>query len=141
MISMLRTNGQYYLLVCILGILILSSHAMATDHQGNISSIIFTTPTPGLSSPEKNHDYVLESVSLVGDYTTTRAGRTLTARIVVRNQGGDDMAEGDVPVEAWLGDTMLIPVSNTFPPLKRGTAAMFTLRYMIPHDIPTIPAI
>ena len=92
-----------------------------------------------ISSLPECHDYVLEKVTLDKDFAYTRAGRSLTPRIIVKNQGGDDVYPGNVPVEAWLGETPLIPVVDNFPPLKGGTSAMFMLRFMIPHDIPRRP--
>lgn len=120
-------------------LLILTAPVYGDQNLSNTSPIVFTAPAQVVSSPEKAHDYILEKVTLAGDYAYTRPGRSVTPRIIVRNQGGDDTAPGNVPVEAWLGETRLIPVTDTFPPLKAGQAAMFTLRFMIPHEIPRLP--
>ncbi|HOL41191.1 MAG TPA: hypothetical protein PLY78_05090 [Methanospirillum sp.] len=132
---------RLYLLAFTLGFLLLfPAYAVGDLHRSNTSPIVFTAPAQQVSSPDHAPDYVLEKVTLVGDYQYTRPGRSVTPRIIVRNQGGDDKAPGDVPVEAWLGETSLIPVTDTFSPLKAGQAAMFTLRFMIPHEIPRIPS-
>ncbi|MCA1915634.1 hypothetical protein [Methanospirillum hungatei] len=132
-------NIRVYFLVISIGFLLMPACSVVADTNiSHTSSIVFTAPAQ-VVSPQADHDYVLEKVSLAGDYAYTRPGRSVTPRIIITNQGGDDIAPGNVPVEAWLGDTRLIPVTDTFPPLKGGTSAMFDLRFMIPHDIPRLP--
>lgn len=112
---------------------------MGDDNQTNTSPTIFSFPTvTTVPSGQAGHDYVLQKVTLASEYSMLRPGRSLAPRIIVYNQGGDDTAPGNVPVEAWLGDTLLIPVTGEFLPLKGGTSGMYTLRYMIPHDIPKL---
>ena len=124
----------------ILSLVLVTGYALAEENKTNISPILFSSPSLMIDSPNNGvHDYVLQKATLAGDYTTVRPGRSVTPRIVVYNQGGDDIAPGNVPVEAWLGETLLIPVSGDFSPLKGGTSAMYTLRYMIPQDIPLMP--
>lgn len=120
-------------------LLLMFTGSVFAANSTNASPIIFSSPVLNISSQSECHDYVLEKVTLGGDYSYTRSGRSLTPRIIVRNQGGDDISPGDVLVEAWLGETQLIPVTDTFPPLKGKTSAMFHLRFMIPHDIPKLP--
>lgn len=115
--------------------------AVADENGTFLTPIIFSSPEPvktGLAETAF-HDYVLQKVSLPQEFIFTRPGKPISPRIVVRNQGGDDENPGNVPVEAWLCDTPLIPVYGDFIPLKGGTSAMYTLRYMIPHDIQEIP--
>jgi len=126
-------------LTLLLLIVSLSGYALAGENEINVSSIAFNAPTQVEQTHNTSHDYVLQKVSLSGDYSYTRPGRSVSPRIVVHNQGEDDTAPGNVPVEAWLGDTFLIPVTAEFAPLKGGTSAMYTLRYMIPPDIPLLP--
>ncbi|NLV26509.1 MAG: hypothetical protein GXY48_05010 [Methanomicrobiales archaeon] len=133
--------NTYKILSTLFIIIILISFVQAADDNlTNGSPLVFSAPIP---SPDHlyamSHDYVLQKVTLSGDYTYTRPGRSVTPRIVIFNPGGDDTAFGDVPVEAWLGETQLIPVDGSFTPLKGGKSAMYTLRYMIPHDIPLMP--
>lgn len=118
-----------------------SGYVLAEENKTNVSPIIFSVPDKtALNTGGYGHDYVLQKATLAGDYSTTRPGRSVNPSIIVYNQGGDDTAPGNVPVEAWLGDTKLIPVHGEFIPLKGGTSAMYTLRYMIPQDIPLMPA-
>jgi hypothetical protein len=130
----------YFLVISIGFLMMLTGPVVADDNATHASPIVFTAPAQVISFQSEGHDYVLEKVSLAGDYAYTRPGRSVTPRIIVTNQGGDDIVPGNVPVEAWLGETRLIPVTDTFPPLKGGTSAMFDLRFMIPHDIPRLPS-
>lgn len=132
-------NINHFCPVISIMLLLMFAGFVLADNSTNPSSIVFTAPAMVISSPPECHDYVLEKVTLDKDFAYTRAGRSLTPRIIVRNQGGDDISPGDVLVEAWLGETQLIPVTDTFPPLKGKTSAMFHLRFMIPHDIPKLP--
>ncbi|MDD1724518.1 MAG: hypothetical protein LUQ07_05260 [Methanospirillum sp.] len=114
--------------------------AASADTSSNISQMVFSVPG-AIQKDTGNigHDYVLLNVVLSQDYTYVRSGRSISPRITIKNQGGDDTNQGNVPVEAWLGDTILIPVHGEFIPLKGGTSAMYTLRYMIPQDVPLLP--
>jgi len=133
-------NIRFTLLVISIGFLLMLTGPVVADTNKSLTSpIVFTAPAQVVSPQSAGHDYVLEKISLAGDYAYTRPGRSVTPRIIITNQGGDDIAPGNVPVEAWIGDTRLIPVTDTFPPLKGGTSAMFDLRFMIPHDIPRLP--
>lgn len=139
---MVNVRMKKILSVCLLIISLISitGLVLANENLSNSSQVIFTFPDPApVSSATIGHDYVLQKVSLTGDYAYTRPGRCLTPRIIVMNQGGDDIVQGKVPVEAWLGDTLLIPVVDSFPPLEAGKSAMIDLRYMIPHGIPLLP--
>ena len=131
-------SRKIYLVTSIVMLLMFAGYAFA-DNSTDPSSIVFSAPAMVISSLPECHDYVLEKVTLDKDFAYTRAGRSLTPRIIVKNQGGDDVYPGNVPVEAWLGETPLIPVVDNFSPLKGGTSAMFMLRFMIPHDIPRRP--
>jgi len=130
------------ILSTLLAILLFCQPPVVADENGTfLSPIIFSSPEPVKSSVTESasHDYVLQKVSLPQEFIFTRPGKPITPRIVVKNQGGDDLNPGNVPVEAWLCDTPLIPVYGDFIPLKGGTSAMYTLRYMIPYDLQEIP--
>lgn len=97
----------------------------------------FSHPVSAVQTSVKGtHDYVLGKITLPSEYAYIRPGRSINLRITVKNQGSDDNNPDQVPVEAWLGDYQLIPVNSGFHQMKGGTSAMYTLRYMIPMDIP-----
>lgn len=125
----------------ILILVALTGEAGADNNLTNESPIIFSFPDPtSYNDVSAGHDYVLQKVTLVGEYLYTRPGKSVTPRIIVYNQGGDDIAPDNVPVEAWLGETQLIPITGTFKPLAGGKSGMFELRYMIPHSIQLLPS-
>lgn len=134
-------NRSLLTILLIVTILVSTSFVNADENGTLLLPMIFSSPQsvePG--APEEiGHDYVLQKVSLPQEFIFTRPGKPISPRIVVRNQGGDDNSPENVPVEAWLCDTPLIPVYGDFIPLKGGTSAMYTLRYMIPHDVQGIP--
>lgn len=115
-------------LALLLLIVSLSGYALAEENKINVSPIVFNAPAQVEQNHNTSHDYVLQKVSLSGDYSYTRPGRSVTPQIIVHNQGEDDTAPGNVPVDAWFGDTILIPVVAEFTPIKGGTSAMYTLR-------------
>ena len=137
----LMQKRMILLLIFCVFLMLCQPPAVADENGTFLSPIIFSTPEPVKNSFTESvgHDYILQKVSLPQEFIFTRPGKPISPRIVVRNQGGDDENPGNVPVEAWLCDTPLIPVYGDFIPLKGGTSAMYTLRYMIPHDVQEIP--
>jgi|GEM_PF-1034296 len=131
-----RYMGLIYVFILLTILPVISLSVTASENISNTSDVSFTTPQSVEQTITKDtHDYVLEKIILPSESAYIRPGRSINPKILVKNQGGDDIKPELVPVEAWLGDYQLIPVIAGFLPMKGKTAAMFSLRYMIPADI------
>jgi hypothetical protein len=131
-----RFTGLIHVFILLLILSLISLAVTADENISNISNVSFSTPLPvEQTMTNDTHDYVLEKIILPSESAYIRPGRSINPKIMVKNQGGDDMKPDLVPVEAWLGDSQLIPVIAVFPPMKGKTSALFSLRFMIPSDI------
>jgi hypothetical protein len=133
-IKVLKLMPAFILLLFILSTLTLT--VTASENISNISDHSFSSPQmKDMNGNQDTHDYHLEKIILPSESTYVRPGRSINPEIFVSNQGGNDTHSGLVPVEAWFGDTQLIPVIATFPPMEKGTRSMYSLRFAIPNDI------